>query len=268
MCAVTLARKQIFIRELTALAVLLVSLFQTVVASFLSVFVPQKCERVLENNSTRISSECSFEENLFININDFNLFVLVVNGVTCVFLWICLYVEWRREVWIIERFDVNETKGSKNLRTELSVVSPTNPSVLSRQIALREGLGRYNLWYRRLFVAFSWLFSFNCLISGVLVFHFYYQDYRSATTFLSSIALVVSRVYYSLYTASDCLANEKAECTNLSVPLSFNVIKAIEDGSSQLNPVHASGNFHLGARAGRGDSPKGPTLSSSPPFST
>ena len=232
-------RNQVTIREITAVLVLLASFFQNVVSSFLSVFVPQRCSSSqgssfsTVNNVTALSREgdCTFSENVYEDIGPYNMFVLIINGLTCAGLSICFYVEWRREIWIIERFDVSESKGAQNLRSELTNVVPTDTDRLMRVSALRAGLAGYNLWYKRCFLAFVFLFLFNVVVSGVLVFHYFYLDYRTVTTFISSIALVVSRVYYALFTAFDCVEHEKAECTNLSVPLSFNVIR-----DDQSNP--------------------------------
>ena len=219
------------IREVTVFLIAVAALYANVIASFLAVFVPQRCDREVSlgtRNSTvaRVQTDCTFAENVYIDITPFNAFTLAINLFTCLVLGFGFYLEWRRDLFIIESFDVDENKGDNMLRIQLEEPGRS---------ALRENLRGYNRMYRNYFIGLLIIFLSNVVVSGVLVFHYFYQDYRTATTFITSISLVSQRLYSSLYVAFDCVTNEKAESNNLNVPLAFNIVK---DESTPRSPSH------------------------------
>lgn len=227
-------RNEKVVRELTVLAISLAALYSNVISSFLAVFVPQNCPTTVYTggngkftNATVVNTECTFQQNVYIDISPYNAFTLIVNLVTCIALIVGFYIEWRRDMFIIEHFDVDESKGDDDLKLQLDVPTPTHDH-------LRVTLASYNRLYRNYFIWLAILFIVNVAVSGVLVFHYYYADYRTATTFLTSLSLVSARLYSALYVAFDCLSGEKAESNNLNVPLAFNIVK--DEG--EASPSH------------------------------
>jgi len=222
-------RHEKFIRELTVLAISLAALYSNVISSFLAVFVPQNCPTVIAGagrNVTVVNTECTYQQNTYIDISPYNAFTLVVNLVTCIALIVGFYIEWRRDMFIISHFDIEESKGDDDLKLLLAEPSPYHDS-------LRLTLASYNRVYRNYFIFLLILFIVNVCVSGVLVFHYYYADYRTATTFLTSISLVSARLYCALYVAFDCLSGEKAESNNLNAPLAFNIVRNEGGGTPQ-----------------------------------
>lgn len=84
----------ILLRELSILGFLLYATYSSVFGTLLGVFVPQSCPTKVPVNSTSFiggrnvtstifivqgSHECRLEENVYIEINDYNKFVLAMN---------------------------------------------------------------------------------------------------------------------------------------------------------------------------------------------
>jgi len=219
-----------FFREITVFFMAIAGLYSCVMSSFLAVFVPQRCD-VPRNNVTRLSTDCTFEENVYIDISPYNLGTLLVNLVTCVMLAIGFFIEWRRDLFVIDNFDVDEGKPDTGLKGQLA--EPANHKLLKI-------LQSYNRTYRNYFLGLIFVFAGNVVTSGVLVFYYYYQDYRTATTFLTSIALVSQRLYASTCVAWESASHDSAESFSLSEPLFFNIVRteiqrtADNDGGTPL----------------------------------
>ena len=184
--------------------------FKVLMASLLSVFVPQKCETYVPNidifNSTFGSMDwavalnrntsftkgingttldehiCTLKEN-FSDLINFNSFVLAFNFLTLFYFMYLYYIELNREKWLISHFDYDKNKTDEAILT----VKVEYPDIHDK---LQEKNYKYMRAYKYLVI----IYSFNMLFSAVLLFYYYYYDYRTATAFLTNIILCSSKM--------------------------------------------------------------------------
>jgi len=146
--------------------------FRVLMATLLSVFVPQNCGE----------SVCSLSEN-FTDLISFNIFTLVFNFVT-LFCFIYLYhIELRREKWMISHFDYEEKEDDLNLISFRQVY----PQVFST-------LDNFNKKYFKAYFYLRYFYILNFIFSAILVLHYYYYDYRSITVLLTNVALCWNKI--------------------------------------------------------------------------
>ena len=101
--------------------------YKVLMASLLSVFVPQQCPVIQDDLSSSSSSdfidnithgECSMKEN-FMDLIPYNVGVLIINFIT-LGLFIGFYIlEFYRENWLINYLDTDINKSYNNLKTEI-----------------------------------------------------------------------------------------------------------------------------------------------------
>jgi len=146
--------------------------FRVIMASLLSVFVPQNCNDHI----------CSASEN-FTDLISYNIFTLVCNFVTLFCFIVLYYIELRRERWLISHFDYEEEEDDLHLTT----YRQTYPEVFVK-------LDSFNKSYFKTYFYLGYLYIFNFIVSAVLVLYYYYYDYRSATVLLTNVALCWTKV--------------------------------------------------------------------------
>jgi hypothetical protein len=214
--------------------------FKVVMASLLCLFVPQQCQ-TLKNNSdifnTAISNDivllsmpsilaisntingtavvshmCTFNEN-FVNLIDYNTFVLAFNFITLGYFIYLYYIELKRETWLINNFDYDKEKTDENILT----LKDTFPEVMDN---LQKHNYKYMLTYKYLFI----LYIINFVSSAVLVLYFYYYDYRTITTLITNVALCSNKIRIGRNISRKSYEKEYAYSYYNSKNLSFNVI--------------------------------------------
>jgi hypothetical protein len=164
-----------------------VECFKIFMACLLSLFVPQKCGNDM----------CSIKEN-FIDLDPYNIFVLVINFATLAIFFSLYVIELDREYWMIKYLDINRQKG------EVSISKETYPEIA-------KNLTTQNKRYYDVTLSVLVLFFVNIISSMVLVFGFYYYDYRTITTLLSNTLLLVGKV-------KSCLTiSKKSHMQNLAI---------------------------------------------------
>ena len=165
-------------RELQAFFFLLIAGYSCFVGTLLAIFVPQGCGTFQNEGAnstlTYSQSDCTIDQNVYQDITPFNAFVLFVNFFTAAALAYGFYVEFTRERFILERFDVDDAKPDDYLYT-----MELNKDQHPENTKLAEALLAINRRYYNTVVFLSVLYLFNALVSAVLVFYFYYQDYVS-----------------------------------------------------------------------------------------
>lgn len=210
------------LRRFQSLLVLLVSAYSCSVGTLLVVFVPQRCTSyvggLFNATAVEVASECSFQENVWVNISPYNAGVLVVSFLTVFALYYGFSVEAQRDAWIVRHFNADHGKPDDLLRQEL------NPELHPENAGLRQKLSDLNTHYYRVFAGIAVLWSINVLLSSIVCFFYYYQDYRTATTFIMSLILVGQRLSASVALSRDCLQDCKAESVNLQEAVAFNVV--------------------------------------------
>jgi hypothetical protein len=193
---------KLLVREASVIFYLLIAAYSCFVGSFFAVFVPQSCD----------GHECTFAENVYVGLTPFNVFVLVCNlAMACVLLSGFVY-EFMRERWIILHFDQNDALPDDQLSDEITQFS-----------ALNEHLLRYNRQYFHLFIFICVFHLANTGVSIALI-SFYYNGYRSVTTFVTSFLIVTQRLARSLLVSHECFAETRAQSINLVEALNFNVV--------------------------------------------
>jgi hypothetical protein len=184
--------------------------FKVLMASLLSVFVPQKCEIYVPNidifnntfgsmdwvitlnqnisftrdiNGTTLDEHiCTLKEN-FSDLINFNSFVLAFNFLTLFLFMYLYYIELNREKWLISHFDYDKEK--------------TDEAILSVRVEypdIHDKLQEKNYKYMCAYKYLAIIYSLNMLFSSVLLFYYYYYDYRTATAFLTNIILCSNKM--------------------------------------------------------------------------
>jgi hypothetical protein len=147
-------------RELLAVFGLLFAVYYVLICGFLAVFVPQACPVTIGTgvNATTVTPECTFAENVYIDIGPYNAMVLVINLVTVLLLLAGLAFELARERWIITNFDIDYGKPDEYLSSCLIA----NPK-------LEAAFHWWNKTYMAIFGSLFALFLVNAGVSAKLV---------------------------------------------------------------------------------------------------
>ncbi len=165
-------------------------LFKLVMATLLSVFVPQRCEAdpKSSNPDLQVVHDCTIEEN-FEELTNFNVFVTTWNFITMFFALIHYFCVYRRESTMNQFLDEDPTVTDDNL---------VRKSKAGDQCVMDLYPAIYNvIRQKNISVAISGgitlLFSLvNVIVSGILVFRDYYSGFRTVTVRLSSCLTTVS----------------------------------------------------------------------------
>ena len=182
-----------------------IEIFKVFMACLLSVFVPQHCP---ETGTT-----CTLEDN-FKNLTIFNEFVVAFNFIT-LFVFLNLYrVQNKRETYMISHLDVNPEIPDNALEESLK----NNQKILERISGLNHKL--YN-WTIGCVICHI----FNTVFSGILIFYYFYDGFKSVTTLLTNFLLVCNKLYLC-YDVSDRSINPKTRALscNKSEYASYNDI--------------------------------------------
>ena len=166
--------------------------FKILMATLLSIFIPQKC--VING----VSRTCTFSDN-FADLTHYNTFVVIFNFITLGIFVGLYYVEIKREDWMIKHLEFDNNFSDNNLQT----LKPSYPKIFTR-------LTHYNKIYYKYYSILKYFFIANFIVSAVLVLHFYYLDYRTVTTLLTNVALCWTKVMTGTNLAKESLENEKA----------------------------------------------------------
>lgn len=206
--------------------------FRVVMASLLSIFIPQGCPQYTDKhslfdsifgseyphisnqlNGTDVSLQvCTLTEN-FTDLIDFNIAVLALNFFT-LFCFIYLYIiELKRENWMIVTLQYDETKNEHNIVN----LKEEYPEVITQ-------LQIHNKKYYRAYSILQYLYIANFVCSAFLVIYYYYYDYRTATTLLANTALCWSKISHGKEVAQKSYKNEYAYSYFNIKHLSFNAI--------------------------------------------
>jgi hypothetical protein len=144
-------------------------------ASLLSIFVPQYCP---ETGTT-----CSMSEN-FSNLSSFNEFVIFFNFLTLAFFVKLILIQNKREAYFISHLDEDKNISANSLEDNIK----SYPRILSRVKQHNKKLKKYTN-------IIIYLFIFNVLFSSILIFYYFYDGFRSVTTLLGHLLLVSSKLY-------------------------------------------------------------------------
>lgn len=172
-------------QQIALVSGLLGELFKITMSCLLSVFVPQSC-----NGST-----CSIDQN-FSDLSAFNLFVIIYNFMTLGFFIILYIIEVHRETWLIQHLEKDPGISESNLFDGENFQSESG-GLVSFKVAypkLHAELESLNTRYLNIYNIITFFYITNSVFSGVLVFYYYYLDYRTVTGFFTNIMLCSSKI--------------------------------------------------------------------------
>lgn len=179
--------------------------YKMLMASMLAIFVPQKCGE---------SKECSLSDN-FTDLTRFNTVVLVFNFITLTSYLVFYGIEYYRENWCIEYLDFDESKPMNGLAQDLDPYPE-----------LKTQLVRVNRAYFFTTILVIGSSIVNFVLSCVLVYHFYYLDYKSVSVMIAYAVMIADKLYSSL----DNSQRSYQECLPYSAyrfgPVVYNVVDA------------------------------------------
>lgn len=147
-------------------------------ATLLSIFVPQFCP---ETNTT-----CTITDN-FSQLTTFNEFVIGWNFVSCACFFILAFIQNKRERYFIQHLDSSKQSSFDSLSIHLEEY----PKIKTR---IKQHNKHLILWSKITIT----IFFINVLISSILVFYYYYDGFRTASTLLANVLLVSSKLYYCI----------------------------------------------------------------------
>ena len=196
----------------------LVETFKIVMASLLSVFVPQRCP----NNTDNL---CTLYDN-FYELIDYNKVVLGINFTTLggfLFLYI---IEFIREKWCIDYLDIDENKPNNNLKNEIEQY----PEYKQKLIELN------NYYYKiSIFMVFTNIINF--ITSAILIYYYYYLDYRSITTLITNCLLIIDKLISSLTISHKSLNDMLALSAYIKSVAFFNTIDNDYKKNNELKDI-------------------------------
>lgn len=175
---------------------ILVELFRITIGSLLVIFVPQDCH----------GETCSNQEN-FEDLSRINELAIVMNFITLAVLLSMYLIIYRREKFLIYHLDENP----KLPKTHCSEVFKDNAEIEA---------GVY--WFNR---AMFWsgilsalVYTFNMLISGVVIFRDHYDGYESVVQYLVNTGLCTYFIYRAILHSRSSLV-----LSNVSfLPIAYN----------------------------------------------
>ena len=174
-------------------------------ATLLSIFVPQFCE---ETGST-----CTLQEN-FSNLSTFNEAVIVWNFLTLGLFCVLSYVQTKREAYFISHLDENLEQPYNSFMKNCK----SYPKIVHR---VKQHNDNLYLWSYLVVVAFI----VNIIISSILVFYYFYDGFRTATTLLANVLLVSNKLYSYWDVCTKCRQSRMLALSTVKmIPASFNCI--------------------------------------------
>jgi len=205
-------------------------MFKVVMASLLSLFVPQVCPADPEHGFDT-SHSCTDKENMGQTspLTTFEFAVLIWNFITLGFALLHYILVLRREKFLIEYLDVDENLPVANL-----------PHVVNQYPLIDTLLLKINIL---VFVSSLWLcalFVINAILSGIMIFRDYYDGFRSVTVFVTNMALMETVLETTLLHAYIGFQRKMAySCFDFDA-ISFNTIDkryAHVSGLTEMDPV-------------------------------
>lgn len=201
-------------------------IYKVFIASLLCVFVPQKCTNQPDNL-------CTINDNLF-DLDNYNM-VCVCFNFTTLFFFLVLYIyEYKREQWCINYFDIDEKKLDDYLYKEIEEYPE-----------YKERIYKFNKRYWILTLISVTFNIVNIFLSSVLIFKFFYLDYRSITVFFTNSILTIDRLsncYHVSNVSNDPSNNLLAISSYMSKSMVFNTIDEEYVIQKEMNDIPSISN--------------------------
>jgi len=193
----------------------LVETFKIIMASLLSVFVPQKCTNHVDNL-------CTLYDNFF-DLTEYNKVVLGINFTTLFGFLILYIIEFKREKWCIDYLDIDENIPNNNLKEEIE-----------NYPEYKEKLLELNNYYYKASIFMVFINFVNFITSAILIYY-YFLDYRSVTTLITNILLIIDKLVNSLSISYKSLNEKLALSAYIKSTAFFNTIDSDYKINTQKN---------------------------------
>jgi len=175
--------------------------YKVLMATFLVLFVPQKCDEDV----------CTITQNL----SDKNLIhfaALISNLVTFVSVLYFYFIELKRENWCIKYLDIDANKPNNYLDNEIEAYPEykTQMNLLNKK------------YLKSIYVSSSLLIA-NFGVSGTAI-GFNYVGTNTITTMISFVLLILNKLYNAYITGTKSVKKERALSAYLKTAKTFNTI--------------------------------------------
>ena len=190
--------------------------YKVIMGSLLILFVPQKCEELVEYSGSSDGDEyesaiCSVSDNLHKTDDMFHNITLGFNFL-CVLLFFMMYfVELRRENWCVKHLDINHDYPDNHL-----------DDIIDQKPELKFELRKRNSRYFKITSLTSGVYMINLILSSIIIYT-NYVGIQAVTSYTSYVALILLKIYNSLFISYDSLHNDKALSGYITEFSSFNV---------------------------------------------
>jgi len=190
--------------------------YKVIMGSLLILFVPQKCEELVEYSGSSDGDEyesaiCSVSDNLHKTDDMFHNITLGFNFL-CVGLFLITYViELRRENWCVKHFDINHDFPDNHL-----------DDIIDQKPELKAELYKRNNRYFKITSLTSSVYMINLILSSIIIYD-NYVGIQAVTSYTSYVALILLKIYNSLFISYSSLKGEKALSGYITEFSSFNV---------------------------------------------
>ncbi len=190
--------------------------YKVIMGSLLILFVPQKCEELVEYSGSSDGDEyetviCSVSDNLHKTDDMFHNITLGFNFL-CVGLFLITYVvELRREHWCVKNFDINHDFPDNHL-----------DDIIDQKPELKAELYKRNNRYFKITSLTSSVYMINLILSSIIIYD-NYVGIQAVTSYTSYVALILLKIYNSLFISYTSLKGEKALSGYITEFSSFNV---------------------------------------------
>ena len=189
--------------------------YKVIMGSLLILFVPQKCEELVEYSGSDSdeyeTAICSVSDNLHKTDDMFHNITLGFNFL-CVGLFLITYVvELRREHWCVKNFDINHDFPDNHL-----------DDIIDQKPELKAELYKRNNRYFKITSLTSSVYMINLILSSIIIYD-NYVGIQAVTSYTSYVALILLKIYNSLFISYTSLKGEKALSGYITEFSSFNV---------------------------------------------
>ncbi len=188
-------------QRVTTTCLMFLEFYKILMATFLVLFVPQKCE----------DEVCTITEN-FYKRDPAHLAALISNFTTFVSVLYFYYIEMKRENWCIKYLDIDLTKPNNYLDDEIEAYPK-----------YKKQMNQLNKSYLKSMYASSTLLVINFGISGTAI-GFDYVGTNTITTMVSFFLLISSKLYSAYVTGTDSVKKERALSAYMKTAKTYNTI--------------------------------------------
>ena len=189
--------------------------YKVIMGSLFILFVPQKCEELVEYSGSTDGEYqdviCSVSDNLNKKDDLFHDITLGFNFL-CVGLFLVTYiVELRRENWCVKHLDINHDFPDNHL-----------DDIIDQIPELKIELRNRNSRYFKITSVTSGVYAINLILSSIIIYD-NYVGIQAVTSYTSYVALILLKIYNSLFIGYESLHNDKALSGYITEYSSFNV---------------------------------------------